>query len=150
MAHRRGKQAAQELEEQEARRRKKILIPIMVVGLGIAVALLAPATQLIAPQVDAQTSLSTLTALRSQPSKRLGETVDQCVNDWLEQSRRDGNLVNVSGWFIKPIRFDRSKVVLGFSFEEKGGAKTAEWLADVHSNAFTPKDDLAAQVYGEK
>jgi len=147
---RKGKRA-RELEEQEAaRRRKKFLIPIMVVGLVVAVVLLAPATQLIAPQVDAQTSISTLAAFRSQPSKRQGMTVDECVNDWLEQSRKAGDLVNASGWFIKQIRFDRSKVVLGFSFEEKGGVKTAEWLADVHDNSFAPKNDLAAQVYGNK
>jgi hypothetical protein len=150
VAYRNGKQTAREQEEKEARRRKKILIPIMVIGLGVAVVLLAPAMQLIAPQVDAQTSISIVAELRSQPSKRPGRTVDQAVNDWLEESRRTGDLVNASGWFIKPIRFDRSKVVVGFSFEEKGGSKTAEWLADVHSNAFTPKDDLAAQVYGDK
>jgi hypothetical protein len=145
------RQTARDIEEKEAaRRRKKILIPVMVIGLAVAVVLLAPATQLIAPQVDAQTSISTLSALRSEPSKREGETVDQSVNGWLEQSRRAGDLVNVSGWFVKPVRFDRSKVVLGFTYEEKSGVKTAEWLADVHSNAFTPKNDLAAQVYGDR
>jgi len=151
MAQRKGRQFSRELEEREARRRKKkILIPIMVVGLAVAVVLLAPATQLIAPQVDAQTSISTLSMLRSEPSKRAGESVDQYINDWVEQSRKTGDLISLSGWFVKPIRFDKSKILLGFTLEEKGGVKTAEWVADVHNNVFTPKNDLAAQVYGDK
>jgi hypothetical protein len=99
------------------------------------------------PQVDAQTSISTLTTFRSLPSKSPGKTVDQCVNEWLEESRKSEDLVSYSGWSIRPIRFDKSKLFLGFSFQEKGGVRTAEWLADIDKNTFTPKNDLAAQVY---
>jgi len=126
---------------------KKILIPVLIVSLGVAAFLLSPGLGVIAPQVDAQTSISALAALRSQPSKRPGKTVDQCVNEWLEESRDAGNLVSYSGWSFKQIMFDKSKVLLVFSFEEKGGVKTAEWLADVHENSFASKNDLAAQIY---
>ena len=138
------------MQDKESGRRKKVLIPLMVIGLGIAAVLLAPAIQVIATQVDAQTSISTLTTFRSQPSRRPGKTVDQCVNEWLDESSKAGDLVSYSGWSIKPIKFDTGKILIGFSFVDKGGVRTAEWLADVHENTFTPKNDLAAQVYGNK
>jgi hypothetical protein len=71
------------------------------------------------------------------------------LNDWLEASRKSGELVRYAGWSIRTIRFDKSKVLLGFSYEEKNGVRTAEWLADLRDNTFTPKNDLAAEVYGK-
>jgi len=146
----RNKKSRKDVDEEETRRRRKILIPLLILALAAAVALLAPATQMITWQVDAQTSISTLTTFRSLPSKLPGKTVDQCINEFLDESRKGGDFISASGWSIKPIRFDKTKFLLGFSFEEKGGVRTAEWLADVDSGTFTPKNDLAAQIYGSK
>jgi hypothetical protein len=143
------RKGVREAPDEESRRRKKILIPLVVIAIGAAVVLLAPATQLIAPQVDATTSISTLTAFRSQQSKQPGKTVDQCMNEMLDESRKSGQFVRYSGWSIKPVSFNKSKIVLGFSFEEKDGLKVAEWSVDVDTNTFIPKNDLAAQVYGK-
>jgi hypothetical protein len=126
-----------------------VLIPVVLIGLGAICVLLAPAAKLVSWEVDPQTSIATLTALRSQPSKEPGKTVDQCVNDWLDQSRKSGELVRYSGWTIRPVRLNKSKVLLAFSFEDKEGVKMAEWLADV-DKTFVPRNDLAAQVYGDK
>jgi hypothetical protein len=126
-----------------------MLIPVAAIGLGAVAVLLAPASRLITWQVDAQTSISTLTTFRSQPSRRPGKTVDQCVEEWLDASRKSGELVRYAGWSIRTIRFDKSAILLDFSFEEKSGVRTAEWLADVRDNTFAPRNDLAAEVYGK-
>lgn len=147
----RPRKGARELaDEEQARLRKRILIAAAVAGIVATLVLFLPALQVIAPQVDAQTSISTLTTFRSQPSKTSGKSVDQVVNEWLDESRRSGKMVGYSGWSVKPVRFNKSKVVLGFSFEERDGIRTAEWLADVGNNTFVPKNELAAEVYGNK
>jgi len=72
------------------------------------------------------------------------------VNQWLDESRKTGDLVSYSGWSVRPIKFDTGKVLIGFSFVDKSGVQMAEWLADVHKNTFIPKNDLAVQVYGNE
>src|SRR5262245_28732424 len=142
---------ARNVRHHESTLRKKIvLIPVIVIGLGVAAYLLAPVAKLIAPEVDAETSVSTLTTFRSQPSRQPGKTVDRCVNEWIDESRKAGDLVAFSGWSTRPIKFDTGKIVIGFSFTDKGGVRMAEWLADVHKNTFIPRNDLAAQVYENK
>jgi hypothetical protein len=119
-----------------------------VIGLGALAVVLAPAAKLITWEPDPGTSVSILTTFRSQPSKLPGKTVDDCVNGWLDSSRKSGGLVRYAGWTIKTMRFNKSKIVLGFSYQEKDGVRTAEWLADLHNNTFTPNNDLAAEIYG--
>jgi len=153
-AHSRSRQTAQaKADEKAAGWRKLILLPVTLAGLVAVAFLLAPATELIKPlmpQVDPETSVSALTMFRSQPSKLPGKTVDQCVNEWINESQKSGNLVRYSGWSIKPIRFAKSKLFVSFSFEEKDGVRNAEWRGDVASKTFIPTNDLAAEVYGTK
>ena len=82
-------------------------------------------------------------------SKVSGKTVDQCVNEWVDESRQAGTLVRFVGWSIKPMDFSKSKVTFEFSYEDKDGVKLADWLADVDNSRFVPKNDLAGQVYGK-
>src|SRR5262249_23781665 len=54
---RQPRSSARDIPDRESRRRKKILIPLMVIALGVASFLLAPVIQVVAPRVDAQTSI---------------------------------------------------------------------------------------------
>ena len=99
-------------------------------------------------QAEPKTVLSALDKLRHMPSSDPAVTVDARLLRELETSRRVGNLAAYQGWTVRPIKGTKTKVVLAFSYEEVGGAhQSAEWIADLNNNTFTPQNELAAAVY---
>ena len=98
-------------------------------------------------QAEPKIVLSALDKLRKTPSNEPDLTIDAALSRQLETSRRVKNLVAYHGWTVRPIKGTRSKVVLVFSYEEVGGVHhSAEWIADLANNTFTPETDLAAAV----
>jgi len=91
--------------------------------------------------------LAALEKLRHLPSNEPDVTVDARLSRELETSRRVKNLVAYQGWTVRPIKGTKSKVVLVFSYEEVGGLRqSAEWIADLSNNTFTPQTELAQTV----
>ncbi|MFY9611411.1 MAG: hypothetical protein WAU45_22720 [Blastocatellia bacterium] len=82
------------------------------------------------------------------PSNHEGLTVEESVTRELEKSRRVGNLVGYQGWTVREAPGDKSKLLVIFSFDERGNSKqSAEWLADPVSSTFIPQTELAAAVF---
>jgi hypothetical protein len=97
---------------------------------------------------EPQTAALVLDKLRKMPSNQEGLTVDESVTRELERSRRIGNLVSYQGWTVRLAPGDKSKLLVVFSFGERGNTQQrAEWLADPVSSTFTPQTELAAAVY---
>jgi hypothetical protein len=99
-------------------------------------------------QAEVKRALDALSLLRHLPSSQAGMSVEERMAEELDKSRRAGLLVRYQGWLIRPIKGTRTKVLLIFSFEEKGNKEQrAEWVADLEENTFVPQNELAAAVY---
>jgi hypothetical protein len=59
--------------------------------------------------------------------------------------------VAYQGWTVRPIKGTKSKVVFTFSYVEVGEVhQSAEWIADLNNNTFTPQNERAAAVFNVK
>jgi hypothetical protein len=102
-------------------------------------------------QAEPKTVLSALDKLRKTPSNEPNLTIDARLSRELDTARRIGNLVAYQGWTVRPIKGTKSKVVLAFSYVEVGDVhQSAEWMADLTNNTFTPQNELAATIYGNQ
>lgn len=102
-------------------------------------------------QAEPKTVLAALDKLRKTPSNEPGLTIDARLVRELETSRRVGNLRAYQGWTVRPIKGNKTKVVLAFTYVEVGDVyQSAEWIADLTTGAFTPQTELAATVYGKQ
>ena len=122
------------------------VIGSMVVGLGIYVyeTFLSGGMEL-----DAKAAGQMLITLRRMPSNEKGLSVDERMNEEIKKSKESGKLLKYQGWTTRPIRGERSKILIAFSFEEKeSGEQRAEWIADPSNNSFAPRTGLAWAVYG--
>ena len=98
-------------------------------------------------QAEPKSVLSALDKLRKMPSSDPSVTVDGRLLRELEFSRRVKNLVAYQGWTVRPIKGTKTKVVLAFTYEEVGGLhQSADWIADLTNNTFTPQTELASSV----
>jgi hypothetical protein len=101
--------------------------------------------------VEPKTALSALERLQHMPSNEPDLTIDARLSGELEKSRRVGNLVGYQGWTVRPIKGTKSRVLLAFSYREKGNIEQrAEWLADLTNNTFTPQTALAVSIHGKQ
>jgi hypothetical protein len=99
-------------------------------------------------QAEPKTVLAALDNLRKAPSNEPGLTIDARLSRELETAQRVGNLTAYKGWIVRPIKGTKTKVVLAFSYVEVGDVQqSAEWLADLANNTFTPQTELAAKVH---
>ncbi len=102
-------------------------------------------------QAEPKTVLAALDKLRKTPSNEPGLTIDARLVRELETARRVGNLRAYQGWTVRPIKGNKTKVVLAFTYVEVGDVhQSAEWIADLTTGAFTPQTELAATVYGKQ
>jgi hypothetical protein len=102
-------------------------------------------------QAEPKTVLLALDNLRRMPSNEPEITIDARLLRELETSRRVGNLAGYQGWTVRPIKGTKARVVLAFSYVEVGDVhQSAEWVADLTNNTFTPRTELAATVYGKR
>jgi len=102
-------------------------------------------------QAEPKTVLTALDNLKKLPSSELGVTIDARLLRELETSRRVGNLAAYKGWTVRPIKGTSARVVLAFSYVEVGDVnKSAEWMADLTHNIFTPQTELAVAVHGKQ
>ena len=83
--------------------------------------------------------------LRRLPSREAGKSIEELMNAELQKSRAAGELVSFQGWAVKP--YDSSNFVVSFTYEEKSGRKSAEWLVGPANNTFIPKSELAVNVH---
>jgi len=101
-------------------------------------------------QAEPKTVLAALDKLRKTPSNEPGLTIDARLVRELDTSKRVGNLRAYQGWVVRPIKGSKTKVVLAFSYVEVGDVQqSAEWLADLVNNTFTPQTELATTVHGK-
>jgi hypothetical protein len=118
------------------------LIAVFSVGIYIFVVPLV-----YSEQAEPKTVLAALDKLRKTPSNEPDLTIEARLSRQLETSRRVKNLTAYQGWTVQPIKGTRTKVVLVFSYEEVGGVHhSAEWIADLANNTFTPQTELAEAV----
>jgi len=97
--------------------------------------------------VEPRTALSALDKLQHLSSNDSELTVDARMAAEVEKSRRVGNLVGYQGWTVHPIKGNKTRVLLVFSYREVGNTEQrAEWLADLNANTFTPQTPLATAV----
>jgi hypothetical protein len=124
----------------------KIVLPIVIIGAVGAYLYLF--TDLFRPQIGPKRAMTSLNEFRRLESNRPGMTVDQLADDVLDQSQKAGNLASYMGWLVKPIPGERSKAIVIFAFSEKDGQeRSAEWMGDLSSGVFTPRTDLAKEIY---
>lgn len=91
--------------------------------------------------------LAALENLRRAPSNEEGLTIDARMKREIEKSKRSGSLAGYQGWTMKPVKGDKNKVLLVFSYEERDNVQVrAEWLADLTHNTFAPQNELAVSV----
>ena len=120
-----------------------ILGTVIVFGLGSYVALAL--WQETSKPVEPGTPQYALDKLRMMPSSKAGTTVEQCLEQRVDESSDAGRLLEPQGWDIKPV--EGSKYKISFSFEEKGNVQqVAEWLVDIGDNTFAPQTELAKAV----
>ena len=102
-------------------------------------------------QAEPKTVLAALDNLKRLPSSEPGVTIDARLLRELETSRRVGNLAAYKGWTVRPIKGTKARVVFAFSYVEVGDVQeSAEWVADLTHNTFTPQTELAATVHGKQ
>jgi hypothetical protein len=100
-------------------------------------------------QAEPKTVLTALDNLKKLPSSEPGVTIDARLLRELETSRRVGNLAAYKGWTVRPVKGTSARVVFAFSYVEVGDVnKSAEWMADLTHNIFTPQTELAVAVHG--
>jgi hypothetical protein len=95
--------------------------------------------------VSAKTAVGVMNQLRSLPSNKTGMNLDQCLMDEIKKSRENGQLVNYTGWTIKSP--NPNQYLISFSFEERNGVKSAEWLVDASHSSFMPQSELAIALH---
>jgi len=140
-------------------KKKPVSTGVKRVLIGIAAALVAVAGAgfhtFVVPLMKAtgpepKAALMMMETLRKMPSKQGDLTVDACMHQQLETSRRVGNLKRYQGWHIEPIPGSKNTFLLVYSYEETDESKhRAEWLVDVSINSFSPQNDAARAVYGD-
>jgi len=119
---------------------------IAVIGAGFHT-LVVPLMRSTGP--DAKAALVMMDTLRKMPSKQSDLTVDACMHQQLETSRRVGNLKSYQGWHVEGIPGSKTTFVLVYSYEENDKSEhRTEWLVDISTNTFTPQNDAARAVYG--
>jgi hypothetical protein len=98
-------------------------------------------------QAEPKTVLSALSKLRQMKSNDPSLTIDARLTREIEKSRRVNNLVSYQGWTVRRIKGTNSKVIFAFNYEEVGGIRqSAEWIADLTNNTFTPQTELATSI----
>jgi len=123
------------------------IVAILVFGGGIYLYLF---TDVIQGRVTAEKALSTLSTFRNLPSATNGMTVDQVASSALLDSRKSGRLERHIGWITRPIKGERSKVLVIFSYEEKDdGEHKAQWVVDLSTGQVTAQTDLARAIYAD-
>jgi len=102
-------------------------------------------------QAEPKAVLAALDNLKKSPSSEPGVTIDARLLRELETSRRVGNLTAFKGWTVRPIKGTSARIVFAFSYVEVGDVnKSAEWMADLTHNIFTPQTDLAVAVHAKE
>jgi len=102
-------------------------------------------------QAEPKSVLAALDNLKKLPSSEPGITIDARLLRDLETSRRVGNLTAYKGWTVRPIKGTSARIVFAFSYVEVGDVnKSAEWMADLTHNIFTPQTELAVAVHGKQ
>jgi hypothetical protein len=105
-------------------------------------------TDIIHGKVPAKAALSTLSTFRNLPSNRSGLTVDQLADQALADSRKSGRLARYVGWVTRPIKGERSKLLVIYSFEEKNNLEhNAQWEVDISNNMVVAQTDFAKALY---
>ena len=94
---------------------------------------------------NAKLAVGVMNQLRSLPSKKNGMNLDQCLMDEIKISKENGQLVSYTGWTIKSP--SPNQYLICFSFEERNGQKSAEWLVDSSRGSFLPQSELAIAMH---
>ncbi|MBI3654584.1 MAG: hypothetical protein HY231_26435 [Acidobacteria bacterium] len=116
---------------------KWALLGVLFVGLGVGVYWYIYSAAMVNPTA----ALAAMTELRKLPSKEEGKTIDDCMNAELKKSKDAGQLLNYQGWTVKP--YNKGTLMISFSFEEKSGKRSADWIVDPQQKTFTPITELA-------
>jgi len=131
-------------------------IPVRILSIAALVAVLAVgayvfvAPLVLSQEAEPKAAMSALEKLRSLPSSEPGVNIGERMSHALETSRRTGNLVSYKGWTVHPIKGTKTKVLISFSYQEKGGIdQHAEWIADLTAGNFTPQSAIAVSVSGK-
>jgi hypothetical protein len=99
-------------------------------------------------ELDPHLAQPAMQKLMHMPSQKADLTVEQYLNQELENSRRIGNLVSTQGWTMRPVEGSRSKMLISFTFIERDNTEQrAEWLADLSHDTFTPQTELAKAAF---
>lgn len=97
---------------------------------------------------DAKSTINLMNQLRKLPSKKEGMNLDQCMMDEVKKAKESGQLIGYTGWAVKP--YNPNQFLISFSYEEKSGPKSAEWVADPVQSSFVPQSALAMAVHKTK
>jgi len=99
-------------------------------------------------ELDPTAAKNVLVTLRKLPSSEQGLSVDEKMNAEVKKSKDAGKLIKYEGWTMRPVKGDKNKILIAFTFEEKeSGWQRAEWIADTTNNSFAPRTGLASAIY---
>jgi hypothetical protein len=120
-----------------------ILLVMTLFGAGSYIAL----TLFQESQADDHGSLeAVMNKVRALPSSEEGKSIEDYLDQKVEESRDAGRLLEAEGWNVSPL--EGRHFLVSFSFEEKGKQKyRAEWEVNLASNTIIARNDLAAKVY---
>ena len=128
-------------------------IPMRMLSIAALVAVLAIGAYVfivplvLSQEAEPKAAMSALEKLRRLPSSEPGVNIGEQISHALETSRRTGNLVSYKGWTVHPIKGTKTKVLISFSYREKGDVdQRAEWIADLTAGSFVSQSALAVSV----
>jgi len=147
-----NKRTSPSLNRSHKRRRipMRILSIAAIVAVSVVGAYVFVVPLVLSQEAEPKAALSALEKLRSLPSSEPGVTIGEQMSNALEVSRRAGNLASYKGWTVHPIKGTKTKVLISFSYQEKGGIdQHAEWIADLTAGSFAPQSALAVSASGK-
>jgi hypothetical protein len=131
-------------------------IPVRILSTAALVAVLSVGAYVfvvplvLSQEAEPKASITAIEKLRRLPSNEPGVTIGEQMSQALQTSRRNGNLVSYKGWTAHPIKGTKTKVLISFSYREKGDVdQRAEWIADLTAGSFAPQSAFAGSVSGK-
>ena len=119
-----------------------VVVTILVCGIGSYLSL----TLLEKPQAqEADPLYLAMERLRQMPSQHTGMTIDEWLEQAVDNARDSGELVESEGWQVNPV--EGNNYIISFSYEVKGNVQHRfEWMFDQAKGTYIAKTELAASV----
>ena len=123
-----------------------VIATILVCGIGSYLSM----TLLEQPEPQEADSLYiAMDRLRQMPSQHSGKTINEWLEQAVENARESGQLIESEGWQVNPV--EGNNCMISFSYEVKGNIQHRfEWMYDQAKDSYMAQTELAASVYRQQ